>query len=58
MRRVFPAVPEVLGRLGVRSRILAAGEGSRRRSIASLHVVMLYDFYYLEQQSSLLALGQ
>lgn len=43
---------------GLTSLILAAYEGSRQRGVASPHVAVLYGFYYLEQQPSLVALGQ
>lgn len=32
--------------------------GSRWRGMASLHMEMFYGFHYLEQQSSVIALGQ
>lgn len=65
VHRVLAAIPKVLARLGGLSQpdnawcpsfwlpVEEAGKG-----IASLHMVMFYDFYCLEQQSSLIALGQ
>lgn len=52
--QVFPAVHVVLVEFGD-TRVAVEGTG---RGDTSLHMVMFYDFYYLAQQSSLIALGQ
>lgn len=52
--QIFPAVHVVLVGFGD-TRV--AVEGTSRGDI-SLHIVMFYDFYYLAQQCSVIALGQ
>lgn len=52
--QVFPAVCTVLVGFGD-TQVAVEGTG---RGDTSLHMVMFYDFYYLAQQSSLIALGQ
>lgn len=51
---VFPAVHVVLVGFGD-ARVAVEGTG---RGDTSFHMIIFYDFYYLAQQSSLIALGQ
>lgn len=52
--QLFPAVRVVLAGFG-NTPVAVEGTG---RGDTTLHMIMFYDFYYLAQQSSLVALGQ